>query len=114
MGKSGLGIRIAEGAFRPTESTHGAQFWHFPTEQLPALPAKVKAELTLWDLAGQPEYRLIHQLFLDDTDAALLLFDCSDPAIPSVGCPTGPRCSKSMRRRTPGNFWSRPAATSAP
>ena len=88
MGKSGLGIRIAEGEFRPTEgSTHGAQFWHFPTERLPALPPNVQAELTLWDLAGQPEYRLTHQLFLDDTDAALLLFDCSDPNDPFRGVP---------------------------
>ncbi|MBS0498601.1 MAG: metallophosphoesterase [Proteobacteria bacterium] len=78
VGKSGLGVRIAEKEFRPTESTHGAQFWHFPTAQLPALPSNVEAELTLWDLAGQPEYRLTHQLFLDDTDAALLLFDGSD------------------------------------
>ena len=87
VGKSGLGIRIAEGAFRPTDSTHGAQFWHFPTERLPALPPNVQAELTLWDLAGQPEYRLTHQLFLDDTDAALLLFDCSDPSDPFRGVP---------------------------
>jgi small GTP-binding protein len=87
VGKSGLGIRIAEGEFRKTDSTHGAQFWHFPTERLSTLPANVQAELTLWDLAGQPEYRLTHQLFLDDTDAALLLFDCSDPNDPFRGVP---------------------------
>jgi len=87
VGKSGLGIRIAEKKFRKTKSTHGAQFWHFPTDQLPALPQNVQAELTLWDLAGQPEYRLTHQLFLDDTDAALLLFDCSDPNEPFRGVP---------------------------
>jgi GTPase SAR1 family protein/predicted phosphodiesterase/RNase P subunit RPR2 len=87
VGKSGLGIRIAEGEFHKTDSTHGAQFWHFPTERLPALPSNVQAELTLWDLAGQPEYRLTHQLFLDDMDAALLLFDCSDPNDPFRGVP---------------------------
>lgn len=87
VGKSGLGIRIAEGTFRLTESTHGAQFWHFPPERLPALPTDVQAELTLWDLAGQPEYRLTHQLFLDDADAALLLFDCADPNDPFRGVP---------------------------
>ena len=88
VGKSGLGIRIAEGEFRHTKgSTHGAQFWHFPTERLPGLPPNVQAELTLWDLAGQPEYRLTHQLFLDDTDAAMLLFDCSDPNDPFRGVP---------------------------
>jgi len=87
VGKSGLGIRLAEGDFRKTDSTHGAQFWHFPTERLSALPANVQADLTLWDFAGQPEYRLTHQLFLDDTDAALLLFDCSDPSDPFRGVP---------------------------
>jgi Ras family len=29
----------------------------------------------LWDLAGQDDYRLIHALFLDDADLALVLFD---------------------------------------
>ncbi len=39
----------------------------------------------MWDLAGQPEYRLVNQLFLDDADAALLLFDCSDHTDPFHG-----------------------------
>lgn len=82
VGKSGLGIRIAENEFRTTESTHGAQFWQIPVPEGIVRDKKfhnMQAELTLWDLAGQPEYRLVHQLFLDDTDVALLLFDCSDP-----------------------------------
>ncbi len=91
VGKTGLGIRIAEDQFRPTESTHGAQFWQIPlpesvVKQVGNL-ANVQAELTLWDLAGQPDYHLVHQLFLDDTDVALLLFDCSDPADPFRGVP---------------------------
>jgi GTPase SAR1 family protein len=98
VGKSGLGIRMAEGRFRKTLSTHGAQFWHFPTERLPALPPNVQAELTLWDLAGQPEYRLTHQLFLDDTDAALLLFDCSDANDPFRGVPYW---AKALKRHAP-------------
>jgi len=98
VGKSGLGIRIAEGEFRKTVSTHGAQFWHFSTEQLPALPPNVQAELTLWDLAGQPEYRLTHQLFLDDTDAALLLFDCSDASDPFRGVPYW---AKALKKHAP-------------
>ncbi len=85
VGKSGLGIRMAGENFRPTESTHGAQFWHLPVKQVPGLPSNLRAELTVWDLAGQPEYRLIHQLFLDDADAAMLLFDCSDPNDPFRG-----------------------------
>ena len=98
VGKSGLGIRIADRRFRKTESTHGAQFWHFPTGRLPALPRNVQGELTLWDLAGQPEYRLTHQLFLDDTDAALLLFDCSDPNDPFRGVPYW---AKVLKRHAP-------------
>jgi len=87
VGKSGLAIKISEGVFRPTESTHGAQFWHLPVKNVQGLPSNIQAELTLWDLAGQPEYRLVHQLFLDDTDAAMLLFDCSDPNEPFHGVP---------------------------
>lgn len=94
VGKSGLGIRMAESSFRPTESTHGAQFWHKVVELVPELPVDLRAELTLWDLAGQPEYRLIHQLFLDDTDAAMLLFDCSDPNEPFRGVPYWVRALK--------------------
>jgi hypothetical protein len=37
-----------------------------------------ECEAILWDLAGQPDYRLIHALFLDDADLALVLFDASD------------------------------------
>ena len=90
VGKSGLGIRIAENEFRTTESSHGAQFWQITVPEGIVRDKKfpnVQAELTLWDLAGQPEYRLVHQLFLDDTDVALLLFDCSDPGDPFRGVP---------------------------
>jgi GTPase SAR1 family protein len=34
-----------------------------------------RCEAVLWDLAGQPDYRLIHALFLDKVDLGLLLFD---------------------------------------
>jgi small GTP-binding protein len=90
VGKSALGIRIVEKKFRETKSSHGAQFWQIP---IPArisnlyLSSNVTAELTLWDLAGQPDYRLVHQMFLDNTDVALLLFDCSEPGNPFRGVP---------------------------
>jgi len=87
VGKSALAVRMVENVFRMMESTHGAQFWHIPVKNVQDLPANFQAELTLWDLAGQPEYRLTHQLFLDDADAAMLLFDCSDPNDPFHGVP---------------------------
>jgi len=36
---------------------------------------KVERETVLWDLAGQPGYRLIHQLHLNEIDVALVVFD---------------------------------------
>jgi hypothetical protein len=49
-----------------------------PPEQLSAdmaVPPGEKREIVLWDLGGQDEYRLIHQLFLHDTTLALILLD---------------------------------------
>ena len=40
---------------------------------------KIIRETLLWDLAGQPEYQLIHQLFLDETALGLVVFDPTDP-----------------------------------
>jgi hypothetical protein len=42
-------------------------------------------EILLWDLAGQVEFRLIHQLSLDQTSVALVLFDGSSPTDPFKG-----------------------------
>jgi small GTP-binding protein len=73
-GKTGLGWRLAHGDFKEHSSTHGQQFWLL--EQLRITrPDGTECEAILWDLAGQPDYRLIHALFLDDVDLALILFD---------------------------------------
>ncbi len=89
VGKSGLGARLAENQFRLTESTHGMQFWQIQLpqtviDQVSDLP-NLWAELTIWDLAGQSDCHIINQLFLNDTDAALLVFDGSDPTDPFRG-----------------------------
>jgi small GTP-binding protein len=74
VGKTGLGWRLAHGEFKEHSSTHGQQFWLM--EQLSKQRADgAECEAVLWDLAGQPDYRLIHALFLDDADLALVLFD---------------------------------------
>jgi WD40 repeat protein len=81
VGKSYLAHRIATGS--PPEqgsikSTHGMKFWPLEPERL-SLAAKApkgqRRDIILWDMGGQPEYRLIHQLFLDDTTVALVLLD---------------------------------------
>jgi GTPase SAR1 family protein len=74
VGKSGLAHRLIEDRFVRTDSTHGMQVWRLD------LPHAEEQESTdyealLWDLAGQEDYRLIHQLFLDETALALILIN---------------------------------------
>lgn len=76
VGKTGLGWRIAHGTFREHPSTHGQQFW-VVDELTSKRDDNTECEVILWDLAGQQDYRLIHSLFLDDIDLALILFDSS-------------------------------------
>jgi small GTP-binding protein len=84
VGKTGLGWRLSHGEFKEHPSTHGQQFW-----TLDALGTTrqdgTQCEAILWDLAGQQDYRLIHALFLDDVDLALVLFDPTDGADPLHG-----------------------------
>jgi small GTP-binding protein len=73
VGKSGLAHRLIEDQFIPTDSTHGMSVWRL---DLPLEAKKgLEREALLWDLAGQEDYRLIHQLFLDETSLALVLFN---------------------------------------
>jgi small GTP-binding protein len=84
VGKSALIYRIINGIFKEQSSTHGQQFW-----VLPALGKKredgTECEAIVWDFAGQPDYRLVHALFLDNADLALILFDASDLRDPLHG-----------------------------
>ncbi|MEP7337459.1 MAG: TIR domain-containing protein [Acidobacteriota bacterium] len=74
VGKTGLGWRLAHGEFKDHASTHGQQFW-VVNELGTRRKDGTECEAILWDLAGQPDYRLTHALFLDDSDLALILFD---------------------------------------
>jgi len=74
VGKTGLGWRLAHGEFKEHASTHGQQFWLLK-QLCKQRRDGAQCEAVLWDLAGQPDYRLIHALFLDDADLALVLFD---------------------------------------
>jgi small GTP-binding protein len=74
VGKTGLGWRLAHGEFKEHSSTHGMQFWVLNQLCKQRLDG-AQCEAVLWDLAGQPDYRITHALFLDDVDLALVLFD---------------------------------------
>ncbi|HEX7330244.1 MAG TPA: TIR domain-containing protein [Pyrinomonadaceae bacterium] len=74
VGKSGLAIRLTQNRFEPTISTDAA--W---ATQL-KLPNSTEndgneREIWLWDFAGQADYRLVHQLFMDETALAVLVFN---------------------------------------
>lgn len=77
VGKSALGHRLIHGEFKEQASTHGQQFWVFPALGK-RLEDDTECEAILWDFAGQPDYRLVHALFVDNADLALVLFDASD------------------------------------
>jgi WD40 repeat protein/predicted phosphodiesterase len=78
VGKSCLALRLVEDRYEEQGTTHGMRFWYMTPDQLdPAdtTPAGEKRDVVLWDMGGQHEYRLINQLFLDDTALALVLLN---------------------------------------
>jgi len=100
VGKSGLGYRMVHGHFKEQTSTHGQQFWVFP--ELGRRRADgTECEAIVWDLAGQPDYRLVHALFVDDADLALVLFDASNIRDPMHGVSFWLKQLQSGERRCP-------------
>lgn len=90
VGKTSLAHRLIEDKYVVKDRTHGMNVWRLdlpPTRQVtehsprssaftPGVVEReiiVEREALLWDLAGQEDYRLIHQLFLEQTALALLL-----------------------------------------
>ena len=74
-GKTGLAERLVYDRFTPTASTDGVWATQLKLEEAGSIPQEEEREIWLWDFAGQADYRLIHQLFMDQTDLALLVFD---------------------------------------
>lgn len=75
VGKTGLSLVLLGEDFVPTDSTHGRKVWTLAVSEIAAAGITERRETLLWDLAGQPGYRLIHQLHLDDVAVALVVFD---------------------------------------
>ncbi|NTX33487.1 metallophosphoesterase [Myxococcus sp. CA033] len=73
-GKSCLAQRMIEDRYEDLGSTHGMRFWTMP---VPPEPGNVSShrEVILWDMGGQSEYQLVHQLFLHDASLALLVME---------------------------------------
>jgi small GTP-binding protein len=72
-GKTALSKVLAGGKWEATDSTVGAWATHW---KLPVTTAgSVEREIWLWDFGGQADQRLIHQLYMEDTALAVLVFD---------------------------------------
>ncbi len=73
VGKTGLSKRLASNKWEPSDSTVGAWAtqWKVPV----ASSQGVQREIWLWDFGGQADQRLIHQLYMDETALAVLVFD---------------------------------------
>ena len=85
VGKSGLAMVLAGEEFKPTDSTHGRRIWRLQAAD-PAADEQESSgdsrEVMLWDLAGQPGYRIVHQLHLEGAALALILFDAKSETTP--------------------------------
>jgi WD40 repeat protein/GTPase SAR1 family protein len=84
VGKTGLGLVLAGESFRPTESSHRRNVWLLDTHEFEGQQPE-RRETYLWDLAGQPGYRLLHQLHLSDAAVAIILFDAKSDSDPFAG-----------------------------
>jgi len=86
VGKSGLGLVLTNQPFIPTESTHGRRVWRLERDEIDLGRGRREIrETLLWDLAGQPGYRLVHQLHLSEVALAVVVFDARSEIDPFSG-----------------------------
>ena len=71
VGKTSLAHRLVKDEYVIEDRTHGMNVW--PINLPISTDNNIEREALLWDLAGQEDYRLIHQIFLEETALALLL-----------------------------------------
>jgi small GTP-binding protein len=76
-GKSSLALRLVKERYEEMEATHGMRFWSLPGEPLVSkgTTTRPRREIILWDMGGQSEYQLVHQLFLRDSAVALMVME---------------------------------------
>lgn len=74
VGKTGLAQRLSANSFTPSISTDGAWATQLKLPYHTDRP-DIEREIWLWDFAGQADYRLIHQLYMDETSLAVLVFN---------------------------------------
>jgi WD40 repeat protein/class 3 adenylate cyclase len=86
VGKSGLSLVLNNQQFQATESTPGRRVWTLDSREVHVGDNFMQTrETLLWDLAGQPGYRVIHQLHLNEVAVALVVFDARSETDPLAG-----------------------------
>ena len=99
VGKSGLSLVLTGRRYKPTDSTHGRRVWVFDSQEVDVPGAgRQTREVLLWDLAGQPGYRLVHQLHLNEVAVALVVFDSRSEIDPFTGVKHWVRALAQARR----------------
>ncbi|MCA8950482.1 MAG: TIR domain-containing protein [Planctomycetes bacterium] len=98
VGKTGLGLVLTGQDFAPTDSTHGRHVWTLAETDVPTDTGDEHREVLLWDLAGQPGYRLVHQLHLGDVAVALVVCDARSDSDPLAGVRHWDRALRQARR----------------
>lgn len=100
VGKSGLSLVLNRQPFEATDSTPGRRVWTFDSREVPAENNVTQTrETLLWDLAGQPGYRVIHQLHLNEVAVALVVFDARSETDPLAGVRHWDRALRLARQR---------------
>jgi WD40 repeat protein len=80
VGKSALATVLSGKDFAPTVSTSGRRIWTLSKQQVQRTDGRSEIrEILMWDMAGQSDYRLIHQLHMDEIDIALMIVDAKEP-----------------------------------
>jgi GTPase SAR1 family protein len=86
VGKSGLYDAMLGAPYCPTDSTHGRRVGALAIEETRDSQGRnCHREIVLWDFAGQPDYRVVLQLYLEEVDVALIVFDSRSPTDPFAG-----------------------------
>ncbi|HYV14055.1 MAG TPA: TIR domain-containing protein [Pyrinomonadaceae bacterium] len=102
VGKSGLALVLTGQPWKETGSTHGRRVWVLDREEVEnAKGFKESREILLWDLAGQPDYRPIHQLQLTEVAIALVVFDSRSQTDPFAGVRYWDRAVRQAQRVQP-------------
>jgi small GTP-binding protein len=87
VGKSTLRRVLTGRPYLSTEdSTHGRVVRSLWRNDVKTAGGETETrEILLWDLAGQPDFRVVHQLSLDQVSTAIVVFDAQNAADPLAG-----------------------------